>query len=180
MIAAGVLVTILVISLSVYYFDRLKDFSNAILYSKKEELETKEFNQPLLFQEEELSNVTKDNVSTIQTFGRLISALNYVHQVNGNAEFESVRAEVKIDTGEWNSSSNIPNTIHIKGYNANDIETEREKINKLIEFATITVTKSDTSSTMYRAYPTIQNVKYGFRGRIEQITYKLTIKKINR
>ena len=180
MIAAGVLVTILVISLGVYYFDRLKDFSNNILYSRKEELETKEFNQPLVFQEEDISNVNKGNVATIQTFGRLISALNYVHQVNSKAEFESVKAEVKIDTGEWNSSSNIPSSITIKAYNRNEIEKEREQINRLIEFATITVTKSDTADTIYRAYPTIQDIKYGFRGRIEKITYKLTIKKINR
>lgn len=165
LMAAGVLITVLVISLAVYYFGRLRDFSDAVLYSKKEEIETKEYNGPLLFQEEKINGNmnNKSEANTKQSFGRLISALNYIISVNTKSEYSAITATVRVNGKNYT----------FKNFTPQDTESERKNIIEIIEYATITVTRKDTANKMYRTFPVIDKVKLGHRGRVEEIHYSL-------
>lgn len=189
--AAGVLIGILTISLMVYLFNRLGQ-SNKLIYNQIQEREVQEFNSKLLQGGGE--DLTSKNTGSYASTTELMAALAFIRDINLNQNYPSTNEEPFIKVSVTGSSSKAE-SIRFNNYKElfiNKDSNGKYGIDKLLNMLTVESSKNDNTTKDINGViqkseitrPIIKmnsnTLKLDESGRIRNIDYIVSFVKIER
>lgn len=189
--AAGVLIGILTISLMVYLFNRLGQ-SNKLIYNQIQEREVQEFNSKLLQGGGE--DLTSKNTGSYASTTELMAALAFIRDINLNQNYPSTNEEPFIQVSVTGSSSKAE-SIRFNNYKElfiNKDSNGKYGIDKLLNMLTVESSKNDnttkdTNGVIQKSEITRPIIKINSNklkldesGRIRNIEYIVSFVKIER
>lgn len=188
--AAGVLIGILTISLMVYLFNRLGQ-SNKLIYNQIQEREVQEFNSKLLQGGGE--DLTSKNTGSYASTTELMAALAFIRDINLNQNYPSTNDEPFIQVKVTGTPS-IGESIRFNDYKELFINRDsngKYGIDKLLNILTVESSKKDKTtkdsngviqSEITRPVIKINSntLKLDESGRIRNIDYIVSFVKIER
>lgn len=188
--AAGVLIGILTISLMVYLFNRLGQ-SNKLIYNQIQEREVQEFNSKLLQGGGE--DLTSKNTGSYASTTELMAALAFIRDINLNQNYPSTNDEPFIQVKVTGTPS-IGESIRFNDYKELFINRDsngKYGIDKLLNILTVESSKKDKTtkdtngviqSEITRPVIKINSnkLKLDESGRIRNIEYIVSFVKIER
>lgn len=189
--AAGVLIGILTISLMVYLFNRLGQ-SNKLIYNQIQEREVQEFNSKLLQGGGE--DLTSKNTGSYASTTELMTALAFIRDINLNQNYPSTNDEPFIQVKVTGTPS-IGESIRFNDYKELFINRDsngKYGIDKLLNILTVESSKNDnttkdTNGVIQKSEITRPIIKINSNtlkldesGRIRNIDYIVSFVKIER